>query len=72
MIIPEVTYRNLVLQGSMGSILQAQAGAGSKHKAYRVSWPANCMEGAGLATAQLQKPPCVEPARLTKAKVSIM
>ena len=35
-----------------------------------VSWPADCMEGAGLATAQLQKPPCVEPARLTKAKVA--
>ena len=52
------------------SIWQAQAGAGSKHRAYRVSWPVGCMEGAGLATAQLQKPPCVEPARLTKAKVA--
>ena len=29
-------------------ISQAQAGAGSKHKAYRASWPADYLEGLGL------------------------
>ena len=56
-----ITSRNIerigltvYVYGIHRGISQAQAGASSKHKAYRASWPADCLERVRAAMTYLQ------------------